>query len=83
MIWTLITIKIRLPLFKINLSVEEICHFSTFKKHMIRCKHAEIEKNMFEWYRTLNPRAETGLIFYKEEDTFLMLTETPLPPDEE
>jgi hypothetical protein len=38
---------------------------------------------MIKWYGNINPNAEIRLIFYKEENMSLRLTETPLSPDAE
>jgi hypothetical protein len=75
--------KMKLQLFKSQLSKGEMGNFPTFKKHIPLCKHAEVRKIYSNDIELLIQEFETRLTFSKEEDTLLRLIEGPFSSDAE
>jgi hypothetical protein len=73
MITALKSFKMKLQLFKSQLSTGEMGHFPTCKKHISLCKHAELGKRYSNDIELLIQEFETRLTFSKEEDTLLRL----------
>jgi hypothetical protein len=83
MITALKSFKMKLQLFKSQLSRGEIGNFPTCEKHIPLFKHAQLGKRYSNDIERFIEVFKTRLTFSKEEDTLLRLIEDPFSSDAE